>query len=290
MDEYALGKEISKSHIVFCKDIFECPGRLEKELYGKMVENTVITCVDIFVVNLDTSTYFALTRKDEPAKDFQWIPGGRQEKFKSIEEIAQKKCKDEVGIDIEVYKVLGAWSTVFPRSCWNCPTHTTNIAVVAFCKSQACNLDAHHEQGRWLPLGTLPGNGYLDLAHTEMLKALRAYKISCLHQAVLTQNQNREIINQALADLEKYPQVNIDKRVEKKQLLERVLTLNDTSTNREIVELLLKFGATLPIHASNQLDPKNYLHRSIRVHMYEKLISNAARFTNYITSSYPFDR
>jgi ADP-ribose pyrophosphatase YjhB (NUDIX family) len=285
-DEYMLGKETSPSHIVFCSDKFDPVGMIDSDEYKKMVEKGVISCIDAFVVDLQTNTYFIITRKDEPAKGFQWIPGGRQEKFSSITETARCKCKKEVGIDVEVHETLGSWSTVFPRSAWDCPTHTTNTVVLAFSKSQNCNLDGHHENGCWISLETEPENIYLKAIYKKALEALKAYKISRLHQAVLAQNHNLEEIKEAHKLLSNFPKTNINELVEGKRILERVLTLSQTDTSRKIIELLLESGAKFSSKESARLKPGNLLHKMIATYMRARKLKGAASFEPIATSSY----
>lgn len=105
---------------------------LEAELYGQIVRNTVVVCVDCLIVkyNVHTARYECLLveRADEPAKNLWWLPGGRLYKGETFFDGALRKCKEETGLDVDAddgnvsikpIQVLGFYNTFFPTSSWD---------------------------------------------------------------------------------------------------------------------------------------------------------------------------
>ncbi len=131
---------------------------IDKSLYAQFARNMIICCVDVFVYDAVAKKYFMVQRDQPPMKGAWWLPGGRQNFGESFGDCAKRKCKDEVGLAVAPVENLGAFSTPFDTSAHNCPTHTVNIAVLAYRDSSApAKLDKHHAASEWRPmLNTIP--------------------------------------------------------------------------------------------------------------------------------------
>lgn len=102
-----------------------------KESYQDAIRQFPIPCVDVFLFNPIYRTYFLVLRKDPPAKDRWWLPGGRLYKGESFFDCSVRKCQEEVGLDVTPLQTLDFVATLFPDSMWNTQTHTVNCIVFA---------------------------------------------------------------------------------------------------------------------------------------------------------------
>lgn len=162
------------NHMVFGQmesDIYKCQA-ISSELYGSIVEHMPICCVDIFIYNPLTKHYLLVLRKQRPAVNCYFIPGGRLQKGESFFQCAARKCREELGIQVTPHTLLGVYSTVFPDSEWSCPTHTINCAVLAITQDCAIQLDANHARYKWLPLTEMPDNDYLISVHHQAQRVI----------------------------------------------------------------------------------------------------------------------
>lgn len=142
------------------KDKTEKVRMVDKALYSKVVQNFPIPCVDVFLFNPDTKKYLLVLRRDPPAKDFWWIPGGRIYKGETFEEAAMRKCSEELSIDIKnlsPVKNLGIAETFFPDSAWGCQTHTINTLFFVIIKvEENLKIDDTCQDYKWLPIDVFP--------------------------------------------------------------------------------------------------------------------------------------
>lgn len=112
---------------------------LPKELYGAIVRETVVCCLDIVLVRWNAlqqhKECLLVLRTSEPAKGYWWFPGGRICKGETFFAVATRKAQQETGITaVRPVQLLGVWNTFFPRSAWDHPTNddqheTTNITT-----------------------------------------------------------------------------------------------------------------------------------------------------------------
>lgn len=100
---------------------------LPKDLYGRMVRDAVVCCVDILLVRRNNGDNrqgqrqaLVVERSSEPVKGVWWLPGGRLLKGETFFDAARRKARDETGItNVTCIQVLGVWNTFFPTSHWD---------------------------------------------------------------------------------------------------------------------------------------------------------------------------
>lgn len=144
------------------KELAEKVGRVDKELYGRVLSNFPVCCVDVFLYHEQTGTYFLVERKDPPAQGVWWLLGGRHEKGETTFQCAERKCLEEVGINAKAVRLLGSAETIFPDSCFDTQTHTINQIVLAIVEGNAQpKLNATCENYRWLSIDVAPGDPYV---------------------------------------------------------------------------------------------------------------------------------
>lgn len=143
---------------------------LPSDVYGALVRNAVVCCVDVVLVRKQSRTKeqgssqkkecLLVQRSTEPVKGVWWWPGGRLLKGETFFDAAKRKAKEEVGIEcVKPIQVLGVWNTFFPTSAWDSDelgrgTQTVNPIVLVEITDPNCDirLDATSENHRWISL------------------------------------------------------------------------------------------------------------------------------------------
>jgi colanic acid biosynthesis protein WcaH len=134
-------------------------------VYGDLVRDTVVCCVDILLVRTNTSSTagkecLLVERSSEPAKGLWWLPGGRLLKGETFFDAAKRKALQETGLTaVEPIQVLGIWNTFFPASSWDTEqskgTQTVNPIVLVELREGAeadIELDSQSANCRWIGL------------------------------------------------------------------------------------------------------------------------------------------
>jgi colanic acid biosynthesis protein WcaH len=147
------------------KTLTEVPKKnkfLPADVYGKMVQDCVVCCVDCLIVRFNPLTKrkecLLVERGSEPAKGIWWIPGGRLFKGETFFDGAVRKAREETGLDdVEPVQVLGFYNTFFPDSAWDTDTAKGTqtvqpIILVKLQKGAEIKLDATSERYRWIGL------------------------------------------------------------------------------------------------------------------------------------------
>lgn len=117
-------------------------------LYRKIVELMPIPCVD--VVLKSGNKVFLFKRSYEPAKGKWWLIGGRILRGETFREAAARKAREEIGVDVKVGKMIGAYEEFFSRSRFDLSqgkkgTHTLSICFVAEPKKKNFKLKFNEE-------------------------------------------------------------------------------------------------------------------------------------------------
>jgi len=82
-------------------------------IYKKILAEMPIATVDLLVET--SGGFLVVKRKNQPAKDGWWIPGGRIKKWESVEQAAVRKAKEEMSIDAKVVRFIGVYDLRFPE-------------------------------------------------------------------------------------------------------------------------------------------------------------------------------
>ena len=96
-----------------------------------------IPCID--VVLKSGKKVFLFKRAYEPAKNKWWFVGGRILRDETFEQAIKRKVKEEVGVDVNVVKMIGTYEEFFTTSRFDVNkknkrksgTHTLSICFVA---------------------------------------------------------------------------------------------------------------------------------------------------------------
>ena len=121
---------------------------IEEKLYKKIQEVLPICCVDVVIFNKNKE-FLLLKRKNEPAKDQWWVPGGRIKKGEKTEKAVLRKVKEETGLNIKIKKMLGVKETIFKKGFFGNSVHTLNIIFLAKAKSNKVKMDFQNSEYKW---------------------------------------------------------------------------------------------------------------------------------------------
>jgi colanic acid biosynthesis protein WcaH len=102
---------------------------ISKDLYKQMLLNLPILCVDLIIQN-SKGEYLLVKRDNEPVKGFWWIPGGRVIKNDDVYASAQKKCIQEIGVDIEDWRVVGIYDDQYDTNAHGLETRIHTLSIL----------------------------------------------------------------------------------------------------------------------------------------------------------------
>lgn len=98
---------------------------ISPDLYEKIHATMPIACVDIIITN--NNSFLLVKRKNKPAQNQWWFPGGRIFKNETLIEAVIRKSFEETGLKVEIINRIGAEETLFPDGPFNSTTHTINV-------------------------------------------------------------------------------------------------------------------------------------------------------------------
>ena len=110
---------------------------IPERLFAKIVNRLPIASVDAVIV-VDGSLLL-MRRKNSPARGEWWLPGGRIHRGESLEETLRREVREETGLEISAYKLVGVYSRVFSER------HDITIAYLCECKGRVSMNDEHSE-------------------------------------------------------------------------------------------------------------------------------------------------
>jgi colanic acid biosynthesis protein WcaH len=105
---------------------------IEKSLYIDILRNIPIPTVDILFLNFQNQILLG-KRNNEPLMGVYYIPGGRVNKWERSLYTAQRKAKEELGIEIDISRLQFVWvyDDIFENSAFeDISTHC--IPVIYF--------------------------------------------------------------------------------------------------------------------------------------------------------------
>lgn len=102
---------------------------ISEELYKQMLLNLPILCVDLIIQNSE-GEFLLVKRDNHPIKGYDWVPGGRMLKNVGVEENAQKKCQQELGVNITDWRVVGIYDDQYDTNAFNLDTKIHTLSVL----------------------------------------------------------------------------------------------------------------------------------------------------------------
>jgi ADP-ribose pyrophosphatase YjhB (NUDIX family) len=96
--------------------------KLSTDLYRQVVWYLPVVCVDVILQRKSDNCLLLFWRRDKPAANIWWWPGGRMLKGETFYSAACRKIREETGnenLDISPVSVLKVWNTFFSDSSWD---------------------------------------------------------------------------------------------------------------------------------------------------------------------------
>ncbi len=121
---------------------------IEQGLYNKILENMVISCVDVCIIDPADKILF-VKRNTEPAKNEWWFPGGRVFKGETLKDCAKRKAIEEVGLECDVVSLLNTEETIFDAGPNDIPIHSINCCFLLKPHNLNINLDKYSSEYLW---------------------------------------------------------------------------------------------------------------------------------------------
>jgi len=155
---------------------------LPSDLYGRMVRDCVICCVDSLIVRVNPAKnnrkeFLTVLRGTEPAKGLWWLPGGRLLKGETFFAAATRKTIQETGLSkVKPIQVLGVWNTFFPTSHWDTDTEkgtqTVNPIVLVELEEEGADIKLDDTSEEWKWVGLDPDEAAKENADRYCVEAL----------------------------------------------------------------------------------------------------------------------
>jgi ADP-ribose pyrophosphatase YjhB (NUDIX family) len=121
---------------------------IDVPLYDEILKTMPILCVDVVLIR--DKKVLLMFRKNEPAKDTWWFPGGRVFKNETLEETIIRKLKEEVNIEnFSIYNQLTITETDFETGPRNIPVHTINVTFLISSFEGDILIDKTHSDYQW---------------------------------------------------------------------------------------------------------------------------------------------
>jgi colanic acid biosynthesis protein WcaH len=133
----------------------EKPIKLSRAELIQVVKNAPLASIDLIVKNSRNEILLGL-RKNEPAKDYWFVPGGRILKNERLARAFERISKEELGIEIayQQAKFLGVFEHFYPSNFDQKEGFTTHYVVLAHQINISENLlrlpKIQHQEYKWL--------------------------------------------------------------------------------------------------------------------------------------------
>lgn len=121
---------------------------IDEMLYQQIVKVMPITCVDLVVVD-DLGRVLLLKRKNEPARDEWWFPGGRVYYLETRLDAAARKLREECGLEALQLVELGTFDVIVERSDTGNKLHGVTTVYIANVSSITFTLDGQNTDAEW---------------------------------------------------------------------------------------------------------------------------------------------
>lgn len=126
-------------------------GWIESDLYRQVTASMPILCVDLVIRRKD-GLILLVKRRNYPAKNRWWTPGGKVDKGEKLEKAVIRIAEEKVGISVRILKQIGVFEFFFRKGHFGNPSHIVSIVflVVPINYTKEVNLDYQSSAHRWV--------------------------------------------------------------------------------------------------------------------------------------------
>lgn len=142
--------------------------RIPQDRYRYILEHMAIVCVDVAIYN-HREEVLLVKRRNEPAKNRFWLPGGRVLKGETRRDAARRKVLEECGVGVDFLVELFTSETIFDDGPAGIPVHSVNTVYFTMIKDTDVTLDEQSSEFAW----RRPGDWLLEDMHPYVQTALR---------------------------------------------------------------------------------------------------------------------
>lgn len=105
--------------------------KLSVEDFKSLVKNGILLSIDLIIKN-ENGEVLVGKRKNNPAKGYWFVPGGRIFKNESFKDALHRVCKAEVGIlkVNSIFKLLGFFNHIYNDNFFGDPTFNTHYMAI----------------------------------------------------------------------------------------------------------------------------------------------------------------
>ena len=132
---------------------------IPQNIYGEIIKIMPIPCVDLLVTD-ETGLVLLLKRKNEPAKNQWWFPGGRVLYNETRNHTVLRKLKEECNLEPSKMNEIGTFDLLLNSPESNLPSHAiTTLFYVLVISKENLKIDEQSSDAKWLaPLEWLKKN------------------------------------------------------------------------------------------------------------------------------------
>lgn len=140
---------------------------VEEEIYQLFLKKMPISCVDIVVLDKEQNLLM-LKRKNEPAKNEWWFPGGRVLFGERRVKAAERKLEEECNLHENTFKEIGTYDVILTLSNGSIShaISTVFLTKLKFSQNQVeVKLDSQSQSYAWKPI-----EEWLSIVEDDFLK------------------------------------------------------------------------------------------------------------------------
>ena len=137
---------------------------LDKELFSTVIHYAPLVSIDLIVKNND-GKFLLGKRKNEPAKGYWFVHGGRIYKDETLDEAFLRIVRSEIGLDIkrEEANFYGLYEHFYDNNVFNDEFSTHYIVLAhSFQIDTIPDLNTQHEEYKFFTIEEILGN---DMVH-----------------------------------------------------------------------------------------------------------------------------
>jgi len=151
---------------------------IEANLYKKIIEVLPILTIDLLVFDKFSKKHIQVKRSNPPLKNTFMTPGGRILKGEKSINAAQRKCLEEIGINIPAseWVFVGFFETDFKDSHFDlsCSTHTLSVIFASRLMIDSNLIKLDDQSSDWGLFDSLP-EAILNSGHLLPSNSIKSF-------------------------------------------------------------------------------------------------------------------